>query len=80
MWPLKRGSNHKKIVYDRTRKWWPFNTGDCLLEVTTWAGLTVYLRSVNCFFFNSDFVTDFDFSPFDDCLLATGSSDNSVSY
>ena len=31
-------------------------------------------------FFVSDFVTDFDFSPFDDCLLATGSSDNSVSY
>ena len=20
---------------------WPFNTGDCLIEVTTWAGLTV---------------------------------------
>ena len=23
-------------------KWWPFNTGDCLIEVTAWAGLTVY--------------------------------------
>jgi len=21
---------------------WPFNTGDCLIKVTTWAGLTVY--------------------------------------
>ena len=21
---------------------WPFNAGDCLIEVTTWAGLTVY--------------------------------------
>ena len=21
---------------------WPFNTGDCLIEVTAWAGLTVY--------------------------------------
>jgi hypothetical protein len=23
------------------KKKWPFNTGDCLIEVTTWAGLTV---------------------------------------
>jgi len=22
-------------------KRWPFNTGDCLIEVTTWVGLTV---------------------------------------
>jgi hypothetical protein len=21
---------------------WPFNTGDCSIEVTAWAGLTVY--------------------------------------
>ena len=21
---------------------WPFNTGDCLIEVTAWAGLTVF--------------------------------------
>lgn len=27
----------------------------------------------------SDFVSDFEFSPFDDYLLATGSADNSVS-
>jgi hypothetical protein len=30
-WPLKQGS----IFYDRTRKRWPFNTGDCLIEATT---------------------------------------------
>ena len=22
---------------------WPFNAGDCLIEVTTWAGLSVYM-------------------------------------
>jgi hypothetical protein len=28
-----------------TRKWWPFNTGDCLIELTTGAGLTnVYIE------------------------------------
>jgi hypothetical protein len=32
-----------EIFYDRTRKWLPFNTGDCLIEVTAWAGLTVYI-------------------------------------
>ena len=25
---------------------WPFNTGDCLIEVTTLAGLTVYIHDV----------------------------------
>jgi hypothetical protein len=25
------------------KKSWPFNTGDCLIEVTAWAGLTVIL-------------------------------------
>ena len=25
----------------RIRKMWPFNTGDCLIEVTAWAGLIV---------------------------------------
>ena len=29
------------MFYDRIRKEWTFNTGDCLIEVTTWAGLTV---------------------------------------
>jgi hypothetical protein len=28
------------MFYDRTRKGWPFDTGDCLIEVTIWAGLT----------------------------------------
>jgi hypothetical protein len=32
-----------EIFYDETRKRWPFNTGDCLIEVTTKAGLTAYL-------------------------------------
>ena len=27
---------------DKTRKRRPFNTGDCLTEVTAWAGLTAY--------------------------------------
>ena len=29
------------IFYDRTINMWLFNTGDCLIEVTVWAGLTV---------------------------------------
>ena len=29
------------MFYDRTRKSRPFNTGDCIIEVTTWPGLTV---------------------------------------
>ena len=28
-----RGSIHKKISMTKTRKMWPFNTGDCLIEV-----------------------------------------------
>ena len=39
MWPLKRGWIYMKFTM--TRKKWPFNTGDCLIEVTSWAGLTV---------------------------------------
>ena len=31
-----------EIFYERTRKRGPFNTGDYLIEVTAWAGLTVY--------------------------------------
>jgi hypothetical protein len=31
-----------EFFYDRTRNMWPFNTGDCFIEVTTLAGLTVY--------------------------------------
>jgi hypothetical protein len=30
----------KEICYGSTRKRWPFNTPDCLIEVTAWAGLT----------------------------------------
>ena len=30
------------MFYDRIWKGWPFNTDDCLIEVTTWAGLTVH--------------------------------------
>ena len=42
--------NSYEIFYDRTRKRWPFNTGDCLIEVTAWAGLTVYhfQHSIGC--------------------------------
>jgi len=34
--------NLNEIFYDRSRKRWPFNTGDCLIEVTTWEGFSVY--------------------------------------
>jgi hypothetical protein len=46
---LKR-FNAYDIFYHRTRKRWPFNTGDCLIEVTAWAGLTVFgLWELNSF-------------------------------
>jgi hypothetical protein len=35
-----------KMFYDRTWKKWPFNTSDCLIEVTVWAGLTVIVLSL----------------------------------
>jgi len=41
-WPLKSGYSYE-IFHDMTRKMWPFNTGDCLIEVTAWAGFTVLL-------------------------------------
>ena len=28
------------MLYDRTRKMLPFNTGDCLIDVTAWTSLT----------------------------------------
>jgi hypothetical protein len=38
-------SDNNKQFYDRTIKMWPFDTGDCLIEVvTTWAGLTVITK------------------------------------
>ena len=35
-------------IYDRTslRKGWPCNTGDCLIEVTAWTGLTDFLTNL----------------------------------
>jgi len=30
------------MFHDRTRKIWSFNTGDCLIDVTSWADLTVH--------------------------------------
>jgi hypothetical protein len=38
--PVLRG-HLWEIFYDRTRERWPFSTGDFLIEVTAWAGLTV---------------------------------------
>ena len=38
---LLKEVNSYEIFYDRTRKRWPVNAGDCLIEVTLWAGLTV---------------------------------------
>jgi hypothetical protein len=39
-----RDSIHLKYFNDRTRKGWPFNTSDCLIEVTTWTGLAVHVK------------------------------------
>jgi hypothetical protein len=33
------------MFYDRRRNRCPFNTGGCLIEVTAWAGLTVFSSS-----------------------------------
>jgi hypothetical protein len=41
------------IFYDRTnqiRKRWAFNTGECLIEVTAWSGLTVFYRYFKLYF------------------------------
>ena len=38
-----------EIFHDKTRKRWPFNTGDCLIEVTSWAGLTVVVFCLGFF-------------------------------
>jgi len=35
------------MLYDRTQKKWPFNTGDCLIEVNRWVGLTVSRVGLN---------------------------------
>ena len=31
------------------KKRWPFNTGDCLIEVTEWAGLTITIYNINSY-------------------------------
>ena len=30
-------------------KGWPFHKGDCLIEVTRWAGVTVYIDGIQNF-------------------------------
>ena len=35
-------TNSYEIFYDRTRKMWPFNTGDFFIEVTARAGVIAY--------------------------------------
>ena len=36
------------MFYDRTIKRWPFNIGDCWIEVAAWANLTIYLYRFIC--------------------------------
>ena len=36
--------NSYESFYDRANKMWPFNTGDCLIEVIAWEDLTVHIR------------------------------------
>ena len=38
---IKKKLNSYEIVYDRTKKKRSFKTGDCLIKVTAWVGLTV---------------------------------------
>ena len=57
-----KGFKSYDIFYDSIRKRWPFNTGDCLIEVTAWAGLTVlsnfcYNQILHCNQFNSLFIS-----------------------
>ena len=33
-----------KISITGQGKRWPFNTGDCIIEVTTWTGMTVLIK------------------------------------
>jgi hypothetical protein len=41
---IKRSPIYRtKTWQDKKKPRWPFNTGDCFIEVTTWAGLTVNL-------------------------------------
>ena len=45
MWPLKRGSIHIKFSMTGPR----LEKGDLLIEVTVWAGLTVFIKSNLCY-------------------------------
>jgi hypothetical protein len=40
---IRQRFNSYAIIYNRTRKRWSFNTGDCLIEVATWTDLTVHV-------------------------------------
>jgi hypothetical protein len=55
LWPYKTGNLikevqliHMKFSITGQEKRWLFNTGDCLIEVTVWAGLTVHYESLQC--------------------------------
>ena len=69
-WPYKtKRFNSNKIVYDRTRKGLHFNTGDCLIEVTLSAGLTVYIYKLSIFILflsNELCYFELDFTPLED--------------
>ena len=41
-----------ETFYERIRKMWSFNAGDCLIEVTACAGLTVCLYITDRVLFN----------------------------
>ena len=46
-WPYKVGDLLKEVQFIWNILWqynklWPLNTGDCLIKVTSWAGLTEY--------------------------------------
>jgi hypothetical protein len=39
-------NQNKSYFYDVSIKMWPFNTGDCLIEVTTWSSLIVFVPNI----------------------------------
>ena len=45
--------------YYSTRKKRPFNTGDCLTEVTTWAGLTVCKLGLDIYRYSTSLLPTF---------------------
>ena len=44
--PLFKGHLSYKATFSLSQRW-PLNTGDCLIEVTAWAGLTVFVELDN---------------------------------